>query len=62
MAANVEKHCMVVWQVKLQVKIRFKTFYQPLELQYSSLALNSTTSTAYFARNLCIFYQQARSL
>ena len=45
-ANSVRKQCFVVLHVKLQVKIRFKTFYLLLEVLYSHLALNSTTDTA----------------
>ena len=54
-----------MFNVKLQVKIRFKTFYLLLELLYSPLALSTTTDTACFVcfiRNLCISQQQACNL
>ena len=63
-ADSVEKHwhCFVVLNVKLQVNIRFRTFYWLLELFFSHFALNSTTNTVCFAQNFayhsskCVFY------
>ena len=63
-ADSVEKHwhCFVVLNVKLQVNIRFRTFYWLLELFFSHFVLNSTTNTVCFAQNFayhsskCVFY------
>ena len=38
--STVEKHCFVEWNVKLRVKIRFKTFYLFLEFFNADSALN----------------------
>ena len=55
MNANiVEKDSVVMLNVKLQVKVRFKTFYWLLELLYTAFALNANSETACFARNYYI--------
>ena len=48
---GIEKHCFIVLNVKLHVKLRFKTFYWLLELLYTASAMNTTNKPAYFARN-----------
>ena len=63
MSANkVEKQCFVVLNLKLQLKVRFKTCYRLLELLYSAFAFNTTAKTTWFARNFCISQQQACNL
>ena len=52
---SVEEHCFVALNVKLQVKLRFKTFYRLLKLLYTVLAFNTTNNTTCFAQNFCIF-------
>ena len=51
---SVEKHCLVVLNKKLQVKLRFKTFDWHLRLLYTVFILNTTTNTACLARNFSI--------
>ena len=53
----VEKYYSVVLNVKLVKKKKngFKTFYQLLELLYTTVSLNTTTNTACFASNFCVF-------
>ena len=50
---NVEK-CFVVINVKLEVKLRSKTFYWLQNLSSTAFALNTTTKPACFARNFSI--------
>ena len=48
MAANsVEKHCYVVLNVKLEVKVRFETFYWLLELSPNAFALITVPNTRF---------------
>ena len=51
---SVEKHCFVVLNLKLHVKLRCKTFYWLLKLLYTVFALNTTNNPACFARKFCI--------
>ena len=53
-ANSVEKHCFVVFNVELQVKIGFKTLYWLSELLHVAFHFETTTNTAYFARNFCL--------
>ena len=59
---SVEKHCFVVMNVKLEVKLRFKTFYWILKLSYTAFSLNTITNTACFDEifaypsNECVIY------
>ena len=52
---SVKIHCVVVLNVKLQVKVKFKTFYRLLGLLYTAFALNATIKTACFTQNFRIF-------
>ena len=54
MAADSLKKCFVVLNVKLVVKIKFKTFYWLQNLLSTTFAFNTTTKPACFARNFCI--------
>ena len=45
---NVEKHCFVMLNVKLQVKLRFKIFYWLLKLLYTASFLNTNKNMACF--------------
>ena len=56
MPIALKKYCVVVLNVKLQVKIRFKTFYWLLELLYTAFAFNGTIKTALFARSKRAIY------
>ena len=51
-ANSVAKHCIVVLNVKLQVKVRFKTFYSHLKLSYTAFASKTTMKTACFAQHV----------
>ena len=51
---SVENHCLVVLNVKLLVKRRFKTFYRLLNLLYTAFALNTTINKACFAQTFCM--------
>ena len=61
-APSVEKHCFVALDVKLQVKVRIKTFHWLLEFLHTALALKATTKTACFLKifaypsNRCLIY------
>ena len=59
---SVENHCLVVLNVKLLVKRRFKTFDRLLNLLYTAFALNTTINKACFAQNFCMTKQQAQNL
>ena len=41
---SVEKHCFVLLNVKLKVKVSFKTSYRLLELLYTAFTLNAINS------------------
>ena len=51
---SLENQCLVVLNVKLQVKPRFKILYGLLKLLFTAFTLNTTTNTASFALNFCI--------
>ena len=53
-ANNVEKHGIVMLNVKLQVKGRLKIINWLLELLFNAFALSATTKTVCFALNFCI--------
>ena len=61
-ASSVGKDCFVALNVKLQVKNIFKTFHWLWELLYTAFTLNTTNSTACFARKFCTSYQQVHNL
>ena len=52
---SVEKHEIVMLNVKLQVKVRFKTFYWVLELLFTNFILGDASITACFDRRFCMF-------
>ena len=51
---KVENYCFVALNVKLQVKLRFKTFYWLLKLLYTAFVLSTTTNMACCTRNFSI--------
>lgn len=51
-ASSVEKHCFVMLNVKLEVKVRFKRIFFRLELLYTAFTLSTTTKMACFTRSL----------
>ena len=51
---GVENQCFVVLNIKLHVKITFKTFYWLLELLYAAFIVTTTTKMAFFARNFSV--------
>ena len=53
-AGNSVEKCFVVLNVKLEVKLRLKTFYWLQNLLSAAFAFNITTKPACFARNFCI--------
>ena len=53
-AGNSVEKCFVVLNVKLEVKLRFKTFYWLQNLLSTAFAFNITTKPACFARHFCI--------
>ena len=52
--SSVGKHCIVVLNVKLQVKVKFKTFQRLSELLDTAFTLNATIKTVCFAQIFCI--------
>ena len=58
---SIDKHCYIVLNVKLQVKLRFKTFYWLLKLLPTALALSTGSNTACFAWNFCMFEWNLRN-
>ena len=53
-ANSVEKHEIVMLNVKLQVKVRFKTFYWVLELLFTNFILDAATITTWFGSRFFI--------
>ena len=52
--SSLEKPYFVVFNVKLQVKLRFKIFYWLLKLLPTTFVFNTTTNTACVSGNFCI--------
>ena len=50
--SSVGKHCFVVLNVKLQVKVRFKTFYWLLELLYIAFNLKTPQNVSFCSKSL----------
>ena len=48
---SVEKQYFVSFNVKLQVRVRSKTFFRLLELLYTAFTFKATTKTTCFVRN-----------